>query len=238
MLRRKAYLPAVPLPRYLEGGWRGAAAFSQPRKEIDHSQMPRQELLGGATGGKCIIGGFPAWSRKAQLLDWGEKTIKPALSHELQAKLDEITAPGKRGSILVARFADGEGGIKADNRKLMFKAIREINDAKLQIAVQGETYSLWSGPLKPAYLRAQDQLVTEALNILRKFAEESRIDYDYPKQRLLCDDRLVASRPPNSEKLEFRHPTMAVLIRDYKPEKIEEARALVRKERDDKRARQ
>ena len=103
---------------------------------------------------------------------------------------------------------------------------------------RGETYSLWSGPSKPAYLRAQDQKVTEALNILRKLADEPRIDYDYPKQRLFLDDRLVASRPPSSEKLEFRHAVLGVLLRDYKPEEIEEARALVRKERDDKRERQ
>ena len=222
----------------VSGGGGGHRFPTDHPKEIDHSLMPRQELLGGATGGECIIGGFPAWSRKAQLLDWGEKLIKPAYSVELQERLEELTAPGKRGSILVVRFAAGEGGEKAENRKLMFKAIRELNDAKLQLALQGETYSLWSGPSKPAYLRAQDQKVTEALNILRKLADEPRIDYDYPKQRLFLDDRLVASRPPSSEKLEFRHAVLGVLIRDYKPEKIEEARALVRKERDDKREKQ
>ena len=149
-----------------------------------------------------------------------------------------MTAPGKRGSILVVGFPSGEGGVKAENRKLTFTAVRELNASKLQIAVQGETHSLWSGPSKPAYLRAQDQLVTEALNIMRKLADEPRLDYDYPKQRVFCDDRLVASRPPNSERLEFKHATLAELTREYKPEKIEEARALVRKEREEKRARQ
>ena len=87
----------------VSGGGGGGPRFSTARpKEIDHSQLPRQELLGGATGGERIIGGFPAWSRKAQLLDWGEKIVKPAYSVELQERLEELTAPGKRGSILVA----------------------------------------------------------------------------------------------------------------------------------------
>ena len=62
--------------------------------------------------------------------------------------------------------------------------------------------------------------MTEALNIMRKLAEEPRLEYNYPKQRVFCDDRLVASRPPNSERLEFKHATLAELIRAYKPEKI------------------
>ena len=36
-----------------------------------NSQLPRSALLGGQTGGEFIVGGFPAWSRKQQLLDWG-----------------------------------------------------------------------------------------------------------------------------------------------------------------------
>ena len=69
--------------------------------------------------------------------------------------------PGKERIHSCCAFRRWGRGAKAENRKLMFTAIRELNASKLQIAVQGETHSLWSGPSKPAYLRAQDQLACD-----------------------------------------------------------------------------
>ena len=74
--------------------------------------------------------------------------------------------------------------------------------------------------------------------MLRKIVDPARLDFDYPKQRLFCDDRLVAYHSVSSEALQFKNQTLAQLIPTFRPEQIEEARAAVKKEREDRRARQ
>ena len=90
---------------------------------------------------------------------------------------------------MVIRLAAAETPF--DTRKAMLKAVKEVNLAKVRVPFGGKEHSLCSGPSKPAFLRQQDTLVTDALNIARKLAggDESRIDYDYPKERVFCDDR-------------------------------------------------
>ena len=135
--------------------------------------------------------------KSSEITDWGAEIVKPALPEDIRDKLEEMTAPGKRGSILVLKLASA--ATKFETRRNMFAVVKAINASKLTIRAQGEEFHLWSGLSKPAFLRQQDQLVTEALNILRKIADPERLDFDYPKQRLFLDDRLVAFRPVNAE---------------------------------------
>ena len=158
-----------------------------------------------------------------------ESHVLPALSLELRENVQEHSAPGKRGSILVIRLASGS--TVEENRKMMFRAVKELNQNKvrLQISVDEEVV-LWSGPSKPAFIRQQDMLVTDALNVARKLFEEKRLDYDYPKQRIFCDDR--------GDRLDFRMATLEQLLPGFKPPQLEAARQQVKREREEKRARQ
>ena len=58
-------------------------------------------------------------------------------------------------------------------------------------------------------------LVTDAPNVARKMFDEARVDFDYPKQRVFCDDRLLASRPPDSDRLEFKIATLSSSSLDF-----------------------
>ena len=80
--------------------------------------------------------------------------------------------------------------------------------------------------------------MTEALNVARKLFDEPRLDYDYPKQRVFCDDRLIASRAQDKDQLDFRVGTLEQLIPGFHPGQLEAARQQVRKEREEKRAKQ
>ena len=169
------------------------------KQEIQQEKLLRSALLGGPTGGEFIVGGFPAWTRKQQILDWGETHFKKALAEETRANIQELGAPGKRGSILVVKLRPAETPF--ETRKMMFAAVKELSQAKVKLIVGLEKYALWSGPSKPACIRQQDVLVTDALNNARKLFEEPRVDFDNPKQRIFCDDRLIAFRPQDSERL-------------------------------------
>ena len=199
--------------------------------------LPRSALLGGQTGGEFIVGGFPAWSRKQQILDWGASHVLPALSDELRTQVQDTSAPGKRGSILICQLKPLES--VDETRRMMFRAVKELNLAKVRIPTNTEDETvLWSGPSKPAYVRQQDMLVTDALNVARKLFDEKRLDYDYPKQRVFADDRLIAARAPDSDKLDFRVATLEQLLPGFHVGKLEEARQQVKREREEKRAKQ
>ena len=166
------------LPQPFREGQVSVRPLKGERGELPPGGIPRQDLLGGPTGGELIVGGFPAWTRKSQIIDWGDEYVKPALSEDLRGKLEENSAPGKRGSILIRRMS--QESTKFETRKSMFAAVKEINGAKILIKALGEEHALWSGPSKPAYRRQQDQMVTEALNIMRRIVDNARLDVDYP----------------------------------------------------------
>ena len=121
-IEKEGYAASSVASTFSGGAGSFHSASDRGRPEIPAGNTPRPDLLGGATGGELMVGGFPAWTRKAQIILWGDEIVKPALSEELRGRLEGITAPGKRGSILVLKISAAE--TKFETRKYMFQAVK------------------------------------------------------------------------------------------------------------------
>ena len=86
-IEKEGYAGSSAASTFSGGAGSFRSASDRGRPENPAGNIPRQDLLGGATGGELIVGGFPAWTRKAQIILWGDEIVKPALSEELRVGL-------------------------------------------------------------------------------------------------------------------------------------------------------
>ena len=129
-------------------------------------------------------------------------------------------------------------GTPKDNRQLMFRTIKAFNANKSAFQARGSEHTLWAGPSKPQHIRQEDNLVSEAFGIAKVLYKdrEGDLDHDYTRQRLFIGERLLASRPPGAQKLEFREEVLTSTIPGYTAEMLTKAREEVQKARLAKRA--
>ena len=208
-------------------GWHSATKTAQ---QYDMGKA-RIELLGGEQGRELIVGGFPVWPKKEDLEKWVADHMLPAFPDDLRPQVERVNYPGKRISIVVVMMKSV--GTPKENRQLMFKTIKAFNAVKPSFQARGEEHRLWAGPSKPQHLREEDNLVSEALGIAKILfkGREGELDHDYTRQRLFIGERLLASRPPGSQRLEFREEVLVSSIPGYTVEVLNNAREEVKRTR-------
>ena len=215
--------------------WWGWHSTTKTAQQYDMGKA-RIELLGGEQGRELIVGGFPVWPKKEDLEKWVADHMLPAFPEELRPQVERVNYPGKRISLVVVVMKSV--GTPKENRQLMFKTIKAFNAVKPTFQARGEEHRLWAGPSKPQHLREEDNLVSEALGIAKILfkGREGELDHDYTRQRLFVGERLLASRPPGSQRLEFREEVLVSSIPGYTVEVLNNAREEVKKARLAKRA--
>ena len=209
-----------------------------PRRRPNSMTWEKRELncWGVNKGRELIVGGFPVWPKKEDLEKWVTDHMLPAFPEELRPQVEKVNYPGKRISLVVVVMKSV--GTPKENRQLMFKTIKAFNAVKPTFQARGEEHRLWAGPSKPQHLREEDNLVSEALGIAKILfkGREGELDHDYTRQRLFVGERLLASRPPGSQRLEFREEVLVSSIPGYTVEVLNNAREEVKKARLAKRA--
>ena len=96
---------------------------------------------------------------------------------------------------------------------------------------------MWAGPSKPAHVRREDTLVTQAMSVARLVVPKpDEVEHDYPRQRIWYGSKLIADCPPGSEKLKFRVEMMMKVVPGFTIPRLEEAEAKAEKQRAEKRA--
>ena len=210
--------------------WWGWHSTTKTAQQYDMGKA-RIELLGGEQGRELIVGGFPVWPKKEDLEKWVNDHMLPAFPAELRTQVERVNYPGKRISLVVVVMKSV--GNPKENRQLMFKTIKAFNAVKPSFQARGEEHTLWAGPSKPQHLREEDNLVSEALGVAKILfkGREGDLDHDYTRQRLFIGERLLASRPPGSQRLEFREEVLVSSIPGYTVELLTNAREEVKKAR-------
>ena len=61
-IEKEGYAGSSAASSFSAGGSSFRTASDRPRNELPEGNIPRQDLLGGQTGGELIVGGFPAWT--------------------------------------------------------------------------------------------------------------------------------------------------------------------------------
>ena len=114
-----------------------------------------------------------AWMQKQQILEWAEERVKIAVREKHRCK-----KPMHQAKEAQFWFTNTPQETTFETRKIMFAAVKEINQASIKILASNSEFTLWSGVSEPAFLQQQDLLVTDALNVARKLFDEASVDID------------------------------------------------------------
>ena len=193
------------------------------------------DKLGGDEGSEVVMGQFPDWSSKADR-DTLWESLKTKLPQDLQNQVEEVTAPGLKGKVVIVSLIK-EATVK-ETRQRMLRFCKTIKEAKLTYQADGQELQIYAIPSKPFEQRQKETAAGIKFDTLRRLLPQEvseGLEFEVGKGRVFHGRKLLAARSPNTQEVQYHLTALQTIAPMITTKLLDEEEKKVRQERNEKR---